>query len=191
MEWWRGINGSPVLLPLYYSFGYEWWVLAVITTPKYYIFFCSNNHYVSRSTSVTLFFNSLFDSCWFLAMYWMTVVLCLITVQQNCKFCLQVCEHANTTSYNSIILDNAYVTYSYRDIIFWWPWSLFCFCIRNFWSISTCCCNREPTQTLKWFIACFFTAICGAECPIDTVSWCSWFDSCEFIKYPLCFQLSP
>jgi len=60
--------------------------------------------------------------------------------------------------------------------------------IRNFRSISTCCCNREPTQALKWFVACVLIDICSDECPADKVSWCCWLDSGKFLKYP--FQVA-
>jgi hypothetical protein len=61
---------------------------------------------------------------------------------------------------------------------------LFWFFIRNVWSISTRSCNREPTQTLKRFVACFFVDLYSPECSTDSFSWCSWLNIGKFHKYP-------
>lgn len=68
----------------------------------------------------------------------------------------------------------------------------YCFspCFRNLWSVSTCSCNREPTQTFKWFIAHILCDLHNFECLTNKVSWGRWLNYGKLYEYPFFLLVS-
>lgn len=66
-------------------------------------------------------------------------------------------------------------------VLLLWCW------IRNIGSILACSSNREPTQTVKWFIANILVGLPCAKCITNSISWGNWLNSCKFPEYPFTF----
>lgn len=202
MEWWRSINSPPVLLCLYHCFGYERLVTSVVllifTTLIISVSFFLSSLFQLHISYTSFFYNIILGLCWNLESEVCSTTSLQFQLNGNVKnkklyfsfkwtvhkpFCQLINVYELVVGEVSSVNPNIFSFIS-KQLCQIFILYLFWICIRNFWSISTRSCNWEPTQTLKWFIACILSYLYSTECPADTISRCSWLNIGKFFKYP-------